>query len=210
MADILKERPAYVTFCLRPVEDREASIAAGHTVLKDVAYAYITPPGSKDRIERIADEWIALMKDQVRQERLPQEFYTYYNNMYEEWKKSGEVPVNGTAIKNWPVITPSQLEMLTRAHILTVEDLAIANEEALSRLGMGGRALKQSAIDWLNSAQDIGKTSSAISALRAENEDLRNRNKSLEDQIQELAAQVKLLSVNMLQETPVQANVQKL
>ena len=76
----------------------------------------------------------------------------------------------------------------------SVEDLASANEEVLARIGMGGRALKQRAIDWLTSAGSTGKASEELSALKASNENLQARNEQLETQLRELAAKVEALS----------------
>ena len=47
MPEIMQARPPYVQFEMRAVEDRQASIDAGHYVAKDVAYAIITPAGSR-------------------------------------------------------------------------------------------------------------------------------------------------------------------
>ena len=79
-------------------------------------------------------------------------------------------------------------------HIRSVEDLAAANEEVLARIGMGGRALKQRAVDWLTSAGSTGKASEELSALKASNENLQARNEQLETQLRELAAKVEALS----------------
>ena len=54
--DKLAERPPYVVFETRPVENRTKTLEAnnGLPVYDDVAFVIITPPGSKDQIERIA------------------------------------------------------------------------------------------------------------------------------------------------------------
>lgn len=190
MLEIQKERPAYVTFELKAVEDREASIKAGHYVAKEVPFVYITPPGSKDRVERNALEWLEQMAEQVKQERLPREFFNHYKQAYEDWKTSGEIPVNGTPVKTCPLFSVSQVDALLKANIRTVEDLASANEESIGRLGMGGRALKQQATDWLAAASGTGKTASELTALKQQNKELSERNAALETQLAALAAKV--------------------
>ena len=52
-------KPPFVIFETRAVEDREQSIAEGHYVAKDVNYAIITPAGTKDRIEKVAEDFAA-------------------------------------------------------------------------------------------------------------------------------------------------------
>jgi predicted RecB family nuclease len=48
---------------------------------------------------------------------------------------------------------PAQIKTLLDINVRTVEELAAANEETLNRVGMGGRALKQKAIIWLESSK---------------------------------------------------------
>ena len=71
MVQIAEDRPPYVQFELRAVEDRSALIETGHYGSKDVAFALITPAGSKDRVERNAEEWLEHIRTQVEEERFP-------------------------------------------------------------------------------------------------------------------------------------------
>jgi hypothetical protein len=185
-----KERPAYVSFEKRAMEDREATIATGMYTAKDVDFVIITPPGTKDQIERNAKEWLEQMEFQMRQDRLPREFYEAYRKAYEYWKESGEVPLNGTYVKTCPALSPSQIDSLLRANIKTMEDLAAASEEAVARLGMGGRSLKMLAENWLKSAKDTGASAGQITALQLKNQELEASNKELVEQVRLLAAQV--------------------
>ncbi len=193
--EIQKERPAYVTFVKRAVEDRDATIASGMYTPKDVDFVIITPPGSKDRIERNAEEWFVQMREQVAQQRLPREFLSLYKEAYEEWKATGEVPVNGTYIKNVALFSPAQIEMLLQANLKTVEDLAVATEEAIARLGMGGRAMKKQAESYLASAKN-GAPAAQLTALQLENEELRKSNEALAKQVEQLAMQMKQFAAN--------------
>lgn len=188
--EIQKPRPPYVTFAYRPVEDREKSITTGHYCSRDVAYAFITPAGSKDRIEKIAEEWLVQLASEVRQERFPQEWLNHYREAYKAWKDDRELPVDGTSVTQWPVASPAQVEMLLGLRIRTVEDLASLNEEAISRLGMGGRSLKQKAVDWLASAKNHGQSAEAMSSLRAKLEQSETRVGAL--QMELTAAQIQL------------------
>ena len=67
-------RPAYVQFEVRAVEDRTATLESGHFVAKDVIYALVTPAGTKDRLEKNAEEWIKRMEEGVSQERIQIQF----------------------------------------------------------------------------------------------------------------------------------------
>lgn len=183
MVQKLEDRPPYVRFEVRAEEDRQASIEAGHYVGKDVDYVLVTPMGSKDCIERRVDEWFAKLQQDVSEGRCPQEWYNGFKAGYENWRAGKEAPVNGTPIADWPPISPAQFKTLQSIGVRTVEDLAAANEEVISRVGMGARALKQKAVDWLASAKSGGKVAEDISALRAELANLKARNESLEKQI---------------------------
>lgn len=188
MPQIAEDRPPYVSFELRAVEDRTNSIEAGHYVSKDVPFVLITPAGSKDRIEREAEDWFQYLQSQVQAERFPSEWYRAYKHAYEEWTKGNEPVLDGTDIKNWPVASPAQVKMLLAWNVRTVEDLARANEETLRRLGMGGHALKEKAIEWLSSAGSQGKVVEQIAALRAELADLKSENKELRQRVAEAEA----------------------
>jgi hypothetical protein len=159
-------RPPYVTFEVRSVEDRAASMAAGHFVGKDVNYAIVTPSGSKDRIEKIAEEWLDGMAEGVRQERIPGEWLEAYTRKYKIWRETREVPEDGTPIMSWPALSPSQAKAILDANVRTLEDLVAANESTLAAIGMGARALKEKAKAWLDSADTTGKTAEELNDLR--------------------------------------------
>lgn len=189
----MEERPPYVQFELRAVEDRNASIEAGHYVARDVAFALVTPAGSKDRIERVVEEWFFQLDQQVKEERFPMAWLRAYKEAYASWKDGNEPVVNGTDIKNWPVASPAQVRLLSDLKIRAVEDLAACNEETVSRLGMGGRALKQKAVEWLESAKNGGKQTEEIVALKVSNSNLEEQNKKLMAQLTEVGNRLSLL-----------------
>ena len=173
-------RPPYVTFTTRTEEDREASIEQGRAVVKDVHFALITPHGSKDRVERKVSEWFTVLDEAVAQERMPATWVQAYKSAYQLWKEGKEVPLEGTSIRNWPLLTPAQVENLTSIKILTVEDLAAANEELMGRIGMGGRVLKDKAQAWLMTAGSPGaKSAERMAQLEAANRQLAETNAQL-------------------------------
>lgn len=86
------------------------------------------------------------------------------------------------------------MKQLLDAKVRTVEDLAQANEETLAMLGMGGRALKDKAVSWLQSAGSTGKTTEELTALRLAHDGLKERNAALEKAVAELTAMVEKLT----------------
>lgn len=184
-----QERPPFVIFELRAVEDRQASIKAGHAVYSDVPFALVTPMGSKDQVEFIAEDWLKMLSDEVRNGRFPRTWLEGFKASFKGWQEGVEVPPNGTAIRNWPPATPAEVKMLQDLKILTVEDLANANESLLTAIGIGGRQLRERARAWLTVAA-AGAPAEELSAMREE--------LSAKDaRIQELSAQVKELSEAM-------------
>jgi hypothetical protein len=162
--ELQKERPPYVTFEVRPVQNGEKSQAEGRVVYEDVDYALITPVGGKDQIEWPVEKWMKYSAKQVEEERMPATWLTHFQAIYSAWKQGQEAPVNGLSVKMWPLATPSDVKHLLAANVLTVEDLAVANEQTLMRIGMGSRTLKQKAEAYLKSAE-TGKTAEVISRL---------------------------------------------
>jgi len=88
----MDDRPPYVQFEMRAVEDRQASIEQGHYVATDVAYALVTPAGSKDRVERVVEEWFLQLEQQVREERFPPAWFKAYKEAFAAWKEGNESP----------------------------------------------------------------------------------------------------------------------
>jgi len=185
-----EDRPPYVQFEIQAVEDRAASIAEGHVVLKDVIFAIITPQGSKDRIPRVAEEWFAQLEQRVREERFSAEWLRRYKEAYEAFKQDREPPLHGTSIRSFTVLSPAQLQTLLNFSVKTIEDLASANEETLSRIGMGARALKQKAVAWLESSKNAGAQAEQLTALRQQNEALSATVARQAEQLAELSAKV--------------------
>lgn len=165
-------RAPYVRFEKRAEKDAEASIEKGSNVYKDVEYALITPPGSKDCVERVAKEWFEYLETQVQGNRFPETWLRMFRSRYDAWQKTGEVPIEGTSILNWPLITPSEAKALQDLFILSVEDLAGANEQAVQSIGMGGRNLKEKAKQFLRAQGDGGgKVAEEMVALKQKLDD---------------------------------------
>lgn len=167
------QRPPYVRFETRAEEDRNATIAAGHYVGRNVDYALITPQGTKDVVEKIASEWLEQLMAKAAAGEYPADWARHFEATYAQWKETNTIPEHGAPIKGWQLLSPAQQQQILAANIRTVEDLAAANEVALMRIGMGGRDLKQKAQAWLEAAQDKGGLAAKNAALEAELASLR-------------------------------------
>lgn len=169
---LLETRPPYFDFDARSLEKRKLVEEGGGLYYEPVDFIIITPHGSKDRIERIWTEYEAYLRGLVKNNMYPPSWLKWFQDGYSEWKAGRAMPVNGTPIRNWPVLTSGEVKALINAKIHTVEDLAAANEAMIQMLGMGGRMLKQRAVDWINAKATDAPTAELISALRAQNEAL--------------------------------------
>lgn len=185
-------RAPYVTFEQRAVEDRTLSISSGQYRTKDVDFALITPAGSKDQVEREVADWFDHLAREVINKRFSAEWLRAYKFAYTEWKEGRELPVDGTPIANWGVLSPSQLVLLRSLKVQSVEDLAAANESTMTQIGMGARQLVDLAKDFVraNSTGGQNKLISEIAAIREELALLTANNKALEEKNTFLKAQM--------------------
>lgn len=160
MANMLDEqrddRPAYVRFERVAIEDVQATLAAGHYVAKDIDMALITPPYSKDVMKYKVKAWFDILEQDVRNNRIPQSWLDRYKEAYAAFQKGQDLPLTGSPIKGWGIISPAQQETLIKMSVLTVEDLAAMNDEGIKRIGMGAIDLKNKAKAWLLQMKDTG------------------------------------------------------
>lgn len=188
---LMTERPPYIEFKVMTEEDREQTIATGSFKSRDIDYVSIIPSGDRHlRVDRKVDEWLEQTAQKVKAGSGNAQHLDYFRSAYKIWKETQEVPLSGTPIKNWPALSPAQVTNILSANIRTVEDLACANEDAMSRIGMGGRALKDKAVAWLSTASDTGKIAEENAAMKvqlaqlvSDMDDLRTTNKHLMTQL---------------------------
>lgn len=189
-----KPIPPFVLYEQRSVEDRAASMEAGHYVARDVDYVVIIPRGGKDRVEKVYETWIKEQENLSRDGRVPMEWVQQYKAAYKAWKAGQALPEEGTPLKAWPVASPAQVAQCLSLGITTVEQLAQCTTEAVQRMGMGGLTLKERATKWLKDSQDQGKMLMALERATSENDMLRTRNEELEARLAALEAKLDVQS----------------
>lgn len=103
----------------------------------------------------------------------PQQWAHYQN----EKRDMGEDDIAGTLLRDWPILTAAQARELKHYHFYTVEQVAQASDEQISRIamivGMGAHAFREKARSYLARAKD-----SAI--VDAQAEELRKRDAEIE------------------------------
>jgi hypothetical protein len=188
MSFVDNERPPYVVFEQRAVEDRAATLANGHYTTKDVDFAIITRPGSRDSLDKEALVWLKELGEKARNGSAPLAWHTAFEAAYAAWKKGLELPLNGTPIKGWPVLSPAAQENLIRAGFLTLEDLAATSDNQLSNIGTGALSYKLKAQAWLEEAKSKGASSEKIADLVQKVADLTSLVQQLVDENKRLKA----------------------
>lgn len=187
MIDLQKEMPAWVRFEVRGVEDRAATIANGHYTERDVEFVLITPPYSKDCIDKEVSAWLLELDEHLRNNRLPQGWVDGYKAKYKAWKAGLEIPEDGVPIKGWSMVSPAVQNNLLAIGVRTVEALAKINDEGMKRYGMGALDLKNRAIAYLKTAKNVAPVAQENAALKAEMADL----KAKLEQVMESNAELK-------------------
>lgn len=184
---IQESRPPYVRFERRPMKDEGKSMEAGKVVWRDIDFAIITPVGSRDEVEKIAEEWVKHIMKQAVNGQYPTQWAEHFNLAYREWKKGNELPANGTPLAMVPFLTPAEVKNLAEANVRTLEDAAQMSEEAMNLVGMGARALKDKCVAYLAGA-DKGKVAEEIAQLQATNRTQSEIIERLKSQVAELEA----------------------
>lgn len=165
MSIVDNDRPPYVAFERRAVEDRAQTNAAGHYVSKDVDFVVLTRPGSRDTVEKEVSVWLKESEVNVKNQRMPAPWLTLFREAYAQWKAGETLPENGTPIKGWPILSPAAQKDLLAAGVRTVEDLAEIPDTDLQGICMGALGYKARAKSWLASAKDVGVVAAKNTAL---------------------------------------------
>ena len=180
---IAQARPPFVEFKQVAIHDAKRSNELGYRVTKDVDRAYIMQPGSRDVFEIDAEQWLK----QIRQKAIddahdayPREWIDQFQKKYDLFKEGQEAPPNGTHVREWPHLSPSQVQNFVAARIITVEDVANLTEEALGRVGLGTRELRDKAREWLASRDMARNALQENDALKAQLAELTARLAELE------------------------------
>lgn len=181
--EAITDRPPYVVFEMRDIEDRNASIAAGHYVGKEVAFATISRPGSRDTLDKEAKVWLAELK---ARKDIPMNWYPSFKQTFEMWEKGETGAVNGTPIKGWTMLGSAAQKTLLAAGILTVEDLASVPDQDLQSVGTGAISFKMKAKAYLEAANGPGKQAEEMAALRVQMQQLIDLTKDQAKEIQAL------------------------
>lgn len=163
--DLKEARPPFVEFKRIAVHDKKRSEELGRRVTKDVDYAFIMQPGSRDQVERIATDWLDMIKLKLvngAADAYKQEWVDGFHAKYKAWQQGQELPLNGTSVKEWPILSPAQVQNFIGLNILTIEDVAAMTEDALRACGIGSRDLRDKAREWIKGQDSVSAENEAL------------------------------------------------
>jgi hypothetical protein len=148
-------------FFVSPVHNPALSDKEGRPIYEDKEMVEVRLPGDKNFT------WVGEVAEEHRL-RWPAHYAAY--------KRNEQRATTGTPLEHWPPMTASRVAELKALNIFSVEELASVTDGDLPRLGMGGRALREQAKAYI----DTAKEGAAASKLASENAELKSRIERLE------------------------------
>lgn len=143
-----QDQTLLVKFYLKTVPDAAATEEAGRPVFKEREYIDIRIPGARGA----GAARPASLRDKKR-----------FPKHYQAFKQRVELPVEGTPLNEWPIITRAHAEELAFLGVKTVEQLG-GMSDAIASQFMGGQTFKAKANAWL----DRAKAEVSVSQLEGE------------------------------------------
>jgi hypothetical protein len=152
-----------VKFTLETKPDAAATLEQGRAIFKEVEYIHIQAPGSRNAVARPARPG--------DKERFPRH--------YEAFKRRIEMPMEGTPLTEWPLMSRSLVEELAYLGIKTVEQLANVSDTHISGK-MGFANFKRQAQEWLEYADADAPSTKLVGQVEALEAQLAARDQTIE------------------------------
>lgn len=153
-------------FHMHPVEDPVASQASGRPIFVQHERVQIIQPGNTNSpVLAVTDEHRNRWKEQ-----------------YDAFRKGEEVSINGTPLEQWAYLPRTAVLELKALDLHTVEQVAGLPDNALHRIGMAGRNIR----DMANAYLDDGAAQALTTQALARAEKAEARVATLEKQMSEL------------------------
>lgn len=128
---------AMAKFFAGQVRDNAKSEALGRNAYRTIDMVRVIIPGDNGNVV----ERRVKPSDKMRWPR-----------QWEAYQKMQEYVPDGTLLDNWPWLTRGQIEDLKYNSVFTVEQLANLSDEALQRLGLGARRMREHAQAFLETS----------------------------------------------------------
>lgn len=159
-----------VSFDLVETKNEVKTAEAGYSVFDNVETIIIRAPANKECTV------IAPVDGQCNMDGEVVTYAERFPDDYERWKQGQGSAVSGLPLKQAPFMDKASVATLAGLGVYSVEQLADLGGTPLKTLGMSGRKWQQQAAAYLQSASG----SKEVTALAAENADLKSRLEALE------------------------------
>jgi hypothetical protein len=167
-----------VVFSNLAVKNEAASTKAGRPMFDDVEHVTIRAPGMRSTVgvypAMSFTDWVT---DPNTGEQVKRTYAERFSHQYQQFKAKQHQTVQGTPLDFLPFLTEARRAELRALNVYTAEQLAGVDGQELKNLGLGGRDMKNSCMEYLANA----KTNAGSAQAAAENEALRARLQIVED-----------------------------
>ena len=168
MSNTERGRPSKITFERCPIENVNRSQEENRVVFDDVDFVTLHQQGSSNTTIHKVEEWWVKLQQQARNNMIPVQWVDEYKQAYEQWIGGKDPIVQGTHLSEWPKMTSAKAEMWNAVHVRTVEELAEANEQTMESFGMGARAMRTEAKEFLESLGSNEKLQEQLATQQAQ------------------------------------------
>lgn len=118
---------------------------------------------------------------------------------YAAFKEGQEMPITGTPLEQWPMMTRSMVLKLKSLGFRSVEDVSRMTEHAMPEVGMGARGLKMKAAAYVDAAASQAITSKALDDseyFKMRCGELEGANKELMEQLRQFGERLRYMEQN--------------
>lgn len=155
-----------VRFFTMPVQDMDKSAAEGRPIFNDVVHAEIRVRGDRNNIvHKPVDETIKRR----------------FRDAWRAYEQGKELMQQGTPLAEWPVVTKSMVEELKYFGFYTVEQVAEARSDVVSKFP-GLTSIQQRAKNFL----ELAKGTAPLEKMQSELDKVSSEKAALEAQVQDL------------------------
>lgn len=181
-----RDKP-YVRFETKVLPDPVRTKADGVQRFKNQDFAITTVPGDtkSNHIDKI-EAFFEKKTQEMRAGRIRPQWLEDWKRDYKRYQEGQEIPVDGTPIHGWKLLTGAQQEELIRMNVRTVENLANLTDDGIRNFGMGAIELKRRAKAWLEQNESKETGALKLAELSRENDSLRDQVLALASKVEEL------------------------
>lgn len=157
------------------------SLAAGRLICDDIEIVEIRSPGNKNTV--VVQPATAVSHWAVDPQTGGQIRVTYaerFQRQYQQFKMQVAQTKSGTPLSHAPFLTEGRRAELRALNIYTVEALATLDGQELKNLGIGGRDLKNAAMEYIEETKATAPSKQLVAELEA----LKAKNAVLEEDLE--------------------------